>query len=254
MKKLNKEYHRFWAAVSFYSRLPVPKHVDYSYSQHGEASKYLPVVGLIISTITALFFFATENFIHKSISLIFIFLLNALLSGLIHEDGLSDFLDGFGGGWNKEKILAIMKDSSVGAFGVSGLILLYGLKFALLLEIENNLIPIAIITSGVLSRSNAVSLMFDMNYARVEKSKSSGMVKRITIYELIFIIICGISPLMIIKNYLVSLIVLCLLIFRFWVKAYMNKWIQGYTGDCLGFVQQLSELVIYFGLLTMYNL
>src|SRR4029079_18757485 len=52
-----------------------------------------------------------------------------LVTGAFHEDGFADVCDGFGGGWTKEKILTIMKDSAIGAYGAIGVILLFLLKF-----------------------------------------------------------------------------------------------------------------------------
>ena len=251
MKKLIKEYHRFWTAVSFYSRLPVPKNINYELSASGEASKYLPIVGFIISSILGLVFYLSIMIFPKSISVFLTLLFGALLTGLIHEDGYSDFIDGFGGGWNKEKILTIMKDSSIGVFGTVGLIFLLGIKFTLLLEMPTGTIPFVIIFAGLTSRANAVSLMYDMNYARSEDSKSNKMVKRISLAELIFIGICGILPLVFFKNPYLIIILVALLLFRFWIKYFMNKWINGYTGDCLGFVQQISEIIIYLGVLLI---
>src|SRR5260370_1036584 len=58
-----------------------------------------------------------------------------LVTGAFHEDGFADVCDGFGGGWTKEKILLIMKDSRIGAFGAIGLIFIFGAKFVLLKEL-----------------------------------------------------------------------------------------------------------------------
>ncbi len=247
MEKTIKELHRFGAAIAFFSRIPVPKKINYEYSSNGEASKYLPIVGLIISLISAFIFFLLSNYFPKSVNLILYFILNALLTGLIHEDGFSDFLDGFGGGWNKTRILEIMKDSSIGVFGVIGLIFLYTLKFTLLLEIPNDIILSLFVISSVLSRANAVSLMYDMNYVRDENSKAGKMTKKMSAYELLFVIACGIILLLLLLfNFkLIILIIIALIFFRFLIKVYLTKWIGGYTGDCLGFIQQISEVIIY---------
>lgn len=54
-----------------------------------------------------------------------------LITGCLHEDGLADFFDGFGGGTSRERILAIMKDSHIGSYGVIGLIFYFGLFYLL---------------------------------------------------------------------------------------------------------------------------
>lgn len=58
--------------------------------------------------------------------------IRVLLTGALHEDGLSDFLDGFGGGASPKQTLDIMKDSRTGSYGIIGLILYFLLQFAIL--------------------------------------------------------------------------------------------------------------------------
>ena len=78
----------------------------------------------------ALVFYGASFFFSKEVSLILSFVSGILITGAFHEDGFADVCDGFGGGWSKERILDIMKDSRVGAYGVIGLISIFLFKFS----------------------------------------------------------------------------------------------------------------------------
>ncbi|TEB40459.1 adenosylcobinamide-GDP ribazoletransferase, partial [Flavobacterium circumlabens] len=97
-----------------------------------------------------------------------------LTTGAFHEDGFADVCDGFGGGWTKEKILMIMKDSAIGAYGAIGLVLLFLLKFKLLSDAvllfptgdRFSVLPIFLlfVSAHALSRLAAISIIFTHEY------------------------------------------------------------------------------------------
>lgn len=94
------------------------------------------------------------------------------ITGAFHEDGFADACDGFGGGYTKERILEIMKDSRIGAFGAIGIILLLILKFLLLSEINPMMIPIAIVSGHAISRLISISLLYSMVYVKKKEKQS----------------------------------------------------------------------------------
>ena len=175
-----------------------------------------------------------------------------LLTGGFHEDGFADTCDGFGGGWNKEKILLIMKDSRVGAYGMIGTILLLLLKFLAVSSVEQDLIIPAIISAHAISRMFAVSTMYTLDYVREdETSKSKPVTKNITFSDQSIAIITGLASLLIFRNWMVYLCIIPLLITKLWLERYFKKWIGGYVGDCLGTVQQVTEVIFYLGILAI---
>lgn len=169
-----------------------------------------------------------------------------LITGAFHEDALSDFCDGFGGGYSKEKILEIMKDSRIGTYGAVGLVLLLLMKIFLLAEINPLKIPIVIIAAHALSRVNPVLLMFSSRYVRDDissKSKPVGEVK--SIFILITAFGFGLIPLTMISLQIIPFLLITMLLIFLYFRYYVHKKLGGYTGDVLGALQQLSEVGFY---------
>ena len=103
-----------------------------------QAPRYFPLVGWIVAALSALFYLVFSRFISSDPGILAAIVTGVLTTGAFHEDGFADVCDGFGGGWTKEKILLIMKDSRIGAFGAIGLILLFGAKYLVLRELPDH--------------------------------------------------------------------------------------------------------------------
>ena len=233
-------------AQSFFTKIPVPVKYDYSKVNYGDATLLLPIIGWIVSGLAALSFIVLQNHLPLLINIVISLLTITYLTSGLHEDGLADFFDGFAGGWTKEKILSIMKDSHIGTYGVLSLIFSVGLKIILLLNIPQEIIPITLIIAHSFSRGLAASFLYDLEYARSEDSKAKSMVRKIKLTELIFVLVISLFPLFLLNNYWVILIIPIVYLLRLYLKHKFKKWIGGYTGDCLGAAQQLFEILIYF--------
>ena len=116
----------------FLTRIRVPKNIDHSPEYLQQAPRYFPVVGWIVGALSALVFLIFSRYISTDIGILAAMITGILVTGAFHEDGFADVCDGFGGGWTREKILLIMKDSRIGAYGAIGLIAILGSKFLLL--------------------------------------------------------------------------------------------------------------------------
>lgn len=251
---MKREIQIFFTALMFFTRIPCPKWVDHSEEYLNKASKYFPVVGIIVGTIGAFIYWLFQLVFPAEIAIIFSMIASIMVTGAFHEDGFADVCDGFGGGWTKEKILLIMKDSRLGTFGVIGLGLILLLKWSVLKYFPLNAMMIALITGHAISRLNAVSLIFTDEYARDDdSSKSKPLATKMSFGELIFALLFGIAPLGLFVNVYVFLVLLPLLFVRWYFSRYFKKWIGGYTGDGLGAVQQVSEVVFYLSLLLIFK-
>src|SRR4051794_21756033 len=111
---MKKELRIFFTAIMFLTRLPVPRFTDHSPEYLKQSSRYFPLVGWIVGGIGALVFYLFSSFFSLELSLLASIIATVLATGAFHEDGFADVCDAFGGGWTKEKILAIMKDSRLG--------------------------------------------------------------------------------------------------------------------------------------------
>jgi adenosylcobinamide-GDP ribazoletransferase len=247
-----KQVKIFFTAVMFFTRIPCPKWVDHSEEYLNKASMYFPLIGWIVGGFSALVFWASKFLFPVSIAVIFSMIASILLTGAFHEDGFADVCDGFGGGWTKEKILEIMKDSRVGSYGVIGMILMLGTKFALLNQISIQFIPAALIAGHSLSRFASTSVIFTHQYVREnEDSKAKPLAKKMQFSDIILAAVFGTIPLLFMQNYLFVLAIIPVFLARWYMMRYFVKWIGGYTGDCLGAVQQVTEVVFYIFVLLI---
>ena len=263
---MKKEIRLFFTALSFYSRLPAPSYRHQDHSDYlPDSIRYLPVIGWIAGFIAAITFIVTNYLFGIDLAVILSMAATILLTGAFHEDGFADVCDGFGGGWTKEKILDIMKDSRLGTYGVTGLVLLLGIKFTALLQLFDSLMKTSdficitglYIVAHSLSRFAAVTVIFNHEYARITESKASRAVEKSRYVNLMLAGIFALLPLAGLMIYtsipLLGLIIVPVFLLSFYLGGYFKKWIGGYTGDCLGAVQQLTEIVIYLSYLLIWK-
>ncbi|HEX3230766.1 MAG TPA: adenosylcobinamide-GDP ribazoletransferase, partial [Pyrinomonadaceae bacterium] len=108
---------RFLIAIQFLTRLPVSRSLSSSESDIGKAAAFFPLVGSIVGGAAALVFVALQRILPLSASVLCAVIFAAFLTNGFHEDGWADSFDGFGGGWTKDRILEIMRDSRIGTYG-----------------------------------------------------------------------------------------------------------------------------------------
>ena len=166
---MKRELQIFLTAVMFYTRIPCPKWVDHSQGMLEKATRYFPVIGWIVGGLSALSLYGFAQILSLPVSIVLSMVVSIFITGAFHEDGFADVCDGFGGGWAKEKILLIMKDSRMGAYGAVGIFMLLLLKFACILEIaQGNILHCCFVlfTTHTLSRFAAIILRMNVEYVR----------------------------------------------------------------------------------------
>jgi adenosylcobinamide-GDP ribazoletransferase len=238
-------------AVSFYTRLPCGKDA-LDYTQLPQAALYLPVVGWIVGGCTAFAFYVAALLWSQVTAVIIALGIGMVLTGALHEDGFADVCDGFGGGWGKTRILAIMKDSHIGVYGVLGLMLLLSLKISVLSNMPTSAVPSVLLASHSVSRFMPLLLMYGYNYARNENSKAAGAVYKPHVKELFGSAGFASLPLLVLPV-LFCLAILPILFVNYWLGRYFYRHIGGYTGDCLGASQQIAEVVFYLSVSNLWT-
>ena len=247
-----RELEVFFGAIRFFTRLPVPGWVGHSTESLQNASRYMPVIGLIVGGLGGLAFFATSYIWPKTLAVLVSMIVTLRVTGVFHEDGWSDMIDGFGGGWEKAQVLSIMKDSRIGNYGAVGLLMMLLSKFFALIEIDMQQLPLAMMAGHAFSRLCAVTVMRQLEYAR-DEGKAKPLSTHISNGGLLFAVICGLLPLLYFPARQVIPGILLALLATFWVTRMFRRRIGGYTGDCLGAVQQLAEVAFYSGLLCRFS-
>ncbi|ESS72065.1 cobalamin synthase CobS [Methyloglobulus morosus KoM1] len=232
----------FFLALSFYTRLPAPKNQDYS--QLPQASIYLPLVGWVVGGLTGLGFYLANLLWAQTTSVILALMAGIFLTGAFHEDGFADACDGFGGGYDKQRVLDIMKDSQIGVYGALGLVLLMSLKISLLSTLPAPSVPLILLAGHSLSRFLPQLLMRQYDYSRSYNSKISSAFYKPTSQDLLFAGMTALFPLLLLPIHC-SLAIPALLLVNWQLGRYFYRHIGGYTGDCLGASQQVGETVFY---------
>ena len=172
-----------------------------------------------------------------------------LISGAMHEDGLADFLDGFGGGGkDREHILAIMKDSRIGTYGVLGLILYLAMLFAILESMPSDLAALAILAADPFAKMVASQIIVMMPYARTaDTAKNRTVYQRPSTAAGVGLAVQGLLPIAVVLWLLSDVVSWSVVIFTpclVYYFLYLLIWrrLHGYTGDCCGAVCLLTEL------------
>ena len=163
---LRRELGYFFGAVRFFTRLPVPAWVGHSSEALNRSARYFPAVGLLIGGIGALVYVAATYLWPQPVAVLLSMGATIHATGAFHEDGLADMVDGLGGGWEKPRILEIMKDSRVGSYGVVAMALALLGKFTLLNSLDGTLVPYALLAGHAVSRFCSTALLATMDYVR----------------------------------------------------------------------------------------
>lgn len=241
------------AAFIFFTRLPFWRIKEVPAEHFRHVVPYWPLVGWLTGGCTALTLWLCGQVLPLSLAWIIAIVVRLLITGCLHEDGFADFLDGFGGGTNRERILAIMKDSHIGTYGVIGLIL----YFLLLLRVSIiplNTLCIIVLGGDCWAKFVASQLPNLLPYARKEEeSKAKTVYSRMNIAQFVIGLVAGTLPIVLLQREFLP-ILLCP-IFTFAVLYFiMKKRIQGYTGDCCGAMFLMCELSFYIGCLIVWRL
>jgi len=242
------------AALMFFTRLPFHKIKQVPAESFSHVTGWWSVTGWLTGGVSALTFFIFYLFVPIELAVILAMLSRVLITGALHEDGLADFIDGFGGGSDRDSTLRIMKDSHIGTYGTIGLIFYFLLTYILILSTEVQYIPILLITSDVFSKCVSSHIVSFLPYARPEtESKNRTVYTNSTALEETLTLVSGFGVLLLIPSgigfiggiipvpYSLVFTVLPVGVF-FLLVLLFKKRIGGYTGDCCGAMFLLTEL------------
>lgn len=258
MKVIKNELIYFATALMFFTRIPVPFAIPYSSEIMNQSQKYFAWVGLLVGLLNALILYGSVQLFNLEIGIVLMMIGSVLLTGAFHEDGFTDMCDSFGGGYGKEKILTIMKDSRVGAYGTIGIILLFALKFysiQALGTIDLFQVLCIIVLAHTSSRFISGTMIYTHQYVTdIDVSKSKPLAnKPLEGTALLTGFISVLIAFAFIPDWRLIFAFALAYLGKMYMGWYFKKHIGGYTGDCLGSVQQVCEVLFYLGTMIVWK-
>ena len=252
----------------FMTRLPIPINPEFDSKELGKSMKFFPVVGMVIGIILYVIYVIGAKFILSSYLLATVVVLSeVVLTGGLHLDGLADTFDGIFSYRSKQKMLEIMKDSRLGTNGGIALILYFLLKILLIAGIKDSGFGVAgslfglqdatgavILVTPIIARINPVLNCAFSPYAKasgsakdfVECTDKNGVLIAVAL-GLVFSAVIGCGILRVLNPvHLINITAITMVLGLYFAKL-MERKIGGITGDTLGAVLELSEIIVLFG-------
>jgi adenosylcobinamide-GDP ribazoletransferase len=254
----NRAIHQlrlFFIALQFFTRLPVPRWVGFQADWLSHASRYFPLVGIVVGATAAAVYGAAVWVWPPALAVLLSTAAGIYLTGAFHEDGFADTCDGLGGDVSPERALDIMKDSRIGTYGAVGIGLMLALKCTALALLPPQAVVAALLAAHPLSRLAACALIWQLDYVKAA-GKAKPLAQQMSNIEFLVAAL----PVLLVTGglllagwlawqHLAAGIVAVILVATWLAKKFIAR-LGGYTGDCLGAVQQATELGFYLAVLA----
>ena len=236
----------FLVAVQFMTRLPVPRGIQYSPDVLAKSVIFFPAIGLLVGAGGTALYLLLSPHASRDVVVVLIIVYLVTVTGGLHEDALGDAADGLGGGWEKHRVLAIMRDSRIGSFGTIAITLGLLARFVFLTNLAPRKFIGVFIAGQVLGRWTALPLAFFLPSARDNDAGQGKLIAHkitavsfgagtILALAIVAIALKGAA----LWASLTAVMVASVSGFYYWRR------IGGITGDCLGATNQLTEIAIY---------
>ena len=251
--RAREELAVFLLAVQFLTRCPVPFPDLFTEARLTAAARYYPLVGLLVGGFAAAVFWLAQLVFPQALAVVLATAASLLATGAFHEDGFADACDGLGGGATREQALEIMRDSRLGTYGAAGLGLMLAAKVLALAAAPAALVPWLLVVAHASSRASAVLAIAGAEYVR-EAGTAKPVAAGVVPGGLVVALATGaaaVSGLWVAASPMAMLAGLAGLALGHRVMRHLyERKLGGYTGDCLGAVQQTGELGVYLGVLA----
>lgn len=250
MNAARRELDAFLLAVQFLTRWPVRVSGVFSEERLSAMVRYYPLVGALIGAFAGGVFWLAHLVFPMSLAVVLSTAASLLATGALHEDGFADVCDGFGGGTDREKTLAIMRDSRLGTYGVAGLGLMLATKILALIALPSYIVPWLLVAAHAASRSSSVLAIATSHYVR-DAGMATPVAETLRLGGLLFALatgmaaVCGLGVAC--AQAVIPVGLIGLAAGHLAMRGMYERRLGGYTGDCLGGVQQMSELGMYLG-------
>jgi adenosylcobinamide-GDP ribazoletransferase len=234
----------FLIALQFLTRLPAPRDLKTSEEELGRAAMFFPLVGMLVGGGGALLHVALLHLLPPPTCVLLVLIYASFITNAFHEDGLADAVDGFGGGWTRERMLEIMRDSRIGTFGALALIFLVLAKYNFLSALEPARIWRWLIVAHTAARWTTLPLCLWLPYARAE-GQGKLVARRVGYGGVAVATVTLLAALTLLPGraaVVAFAVAVAVVIASGW---YYRRRLGGITGDCLGATNQVTEVLLY---------
>jgi len=232
-------------AFQFLTRIPMPS-TTFEVDLLSRAIKFFPLVGLVVGSGAVLVQKMLISHMGRPLVALIVLIYLVLITGCLHEDGVADTADGFGGGWTRDQILLILKDSRIGSYGATALTLSLLARYLLLASLPMEHFAAYIISAHVLCRWSSLPLSYFLPPARQQEGQGARIAKLTSLSSLVFGSIFSIVVVAFALRWsAVAPLLVAVLAVALSAWLYTRK-IGGATGDCFGATNQLTEIAVYF--------
>jgi len=251
VKRIVDELSTIAVAVQFLTRLPTPSSA-FTPARLAASVRWYPLVGMLIGGIGAAAYWIAALVFPPLLAVLLATAITMLVTGAFHEDGLADLFDGLGAS-TRERMLEVMRDSRLGAFGAAALGLVLAAKVVALADLSVLFASLGLIAGHATSRFSSIAAIATSRYVR-ESGAAKPVAQGIGAGGLVVALVCALAALVPLGFVAGASALLCSLagaaIGHFATRLLYERRLGGYTGDCLGAIQQLSELGFYLGLVA----
>jgi adenosylcobinamide-GDP ribazoletransferase len=237
----------FFAALQFLTLFPWPKNTARWTDEVGRTAIFFPVIGFLLGVTLNAANWLLASIATSELSSVTLVALLALLTRGLHLDGLGDTFDGLGAGGDRERILRVMDDSHIGAFGVVAIVLVLFLKIHALASIDVDRWR-ALLIAPILGRWAMVLLGYRSTAAKA--GLGSTLIDHLATKHLLFATFISLLLVAAILHGTGIVMMAWVAIFTLASKIYFHRRLGGVTGDTFGAVGELSEtsVVVFLAL------
>lgn len=250
MRVVREELAVFLLAVQFLTRVPVSSANLFTEARLAAAVRYYPLVGVLVGAVAGAVFWLAHHVFPMTLSVVLATAASLWVTGAFHEDGFADACDGLGGGATSERALEIMRDSRLGTYGVSGLGLMLAAKILALAAVPAVVVPWLLVAAHTASRASAVLAIATSRYARAAGT-AKPVADGVTPAGLALVLATGAVVVVALWHLASPAAMLAgltgLVLGHLVMRGLYERKLGGYTGDCLGAVQQTGEVGLYLG-------
>ena len=250
-----KYHERVFAAFIFFTRIPFWRLHQPPKEAYATVVEHWPLTGWLTGGIMAAALFGACHIFPFAIAVALAIVVRLFVTGALHEDGLADFFDGFGGGTDRQRILVIMKDSHIGTYGVIALIFYFLLLWSVLCSMQPMTAVLAILAADPVAKMLSSQIVNFMPYARKEEdAKNKTVYRPISMGATASLAVQGLLPsipLLLFTEVTWWLAVLAPIFIVAFLFLFVWRKLHGYTGDCCGAVCLMAELSFYLAVSLM---